>query len=348
MSHQGRSVQELWSSGVREVSTLQHAAMDEGGTLTFIEHLSPESRQEAIESGVIPEEQLDVLEGGGSLEDLLNNLLDGTDAGGPAESITETGARGVVGETTRDITATEQTQFLELINRISREYIDVPTAEELLNNFENAFAGFAANATEAGLDQGDVQAMLDPRSGFMQSMLQEYMGEIAQKAEAGEDIYDVVGVDGGEEFLGTRAGDVVSETIGRMSRTQAEEVLRQRGEQITNESVQRVIDEDFQQQQSSLAETTDLTVTETGETISGTTGETRLEETEEIYARPRVTPVFAFSPTEFFLTRFAPGTEGTPEEVRERFLGRMSTEIRTSAPGRRAGTGTTVAGARRT
>lgn len=344
MSHAGRSVQDLWDNGVREVSTLQHAALDEGGTLDFIEGLSPESRQEAIETGVVPSENLI------SADDLIDRIMSGRDDAdsGPAEEITESGARTTIGETIRDITGTESTEFLELVEQISREYIDVPTNEEILDNFETAFSGFAANASEAGLSQADIQTMLDPRSGFMQSMLQEYMGEIAQRAQAGEDLFEVVGVDGGEEFLGTRTGDVVSETIGRMSRTQAEEVLRERGEQVTNESVQRTIDEDFQQQQSSLSETTDQTTTQTEETTSGTTGQTRFEGTEEIFRRPRVTPTFAFSPTEFFLTRFAPGTEGTPEEVRERFLGQMATEIRASAPRQRPGGGSVAISARRT
>lgn len=364
MPHQGRSVQDLWGSGVREVSTLQHAALDEGGITDFIEGLSPESRQEAIDLIGGP------TGGDGGDNDFVNTLLDCLGSGktraecleesgisepsepsgpaGPAGSITQTGTGARTGETEIDSTRTTTTQSLELIKQISREYIDVPTAEEFLDNFETAFSGFAANAAEAGMSSADIDTLLDPRSGFMQSMLQEYMGNLAQRAQAGEDIFEVVGVGGQEERLGTRTGDITETAIGRMTRTEAEQILTERGEEITSESIQSTIDEDFQTRQETMATTTEETTTSTQEEITGETGTTRFEETEELFSRPRVTPVFRFSPTEFLLTRFASGTEGTPEEVKERFIGALTTQLRASSPRQVNRGGTVAIAARRT
>jgi hypothetical protein len=241
---------------------------------------------------------------GTDIESLIEGLLEDEDEGGRAEDISETGTRAIRGETERDITGTTTREFDELIRQISRVYIDVPTPEEFLDDFSNAFMGYAQDMVEAGMSQGDINLMLDPGTGFMQTMMSEYMGNLAQRAARGEDLFDIAGLEGAPELIGTRPGAVTVQEITRMTREQAEQVLRERGEQVTTESVQRTIDEDVQRQQSAITTTQDEVTTETRDETLTETGERRFEETEEIFRRPRVAPVFRFSPGEFLQERF--------------------------------------------
>jgi hypothetical protein len=235
------------------------------------------------------------------------------------------------------LTGTEKITSEEVISQINREYFEVETPEKFLDTFMNAFAGFALSASEAGLGGADLETMLDPGSGFMQSMLTEYIGRQAQIAASGENPYEVVGVGGGEEFLGERTGDVSKTEIKRMTRVEAEETLRRQGQTVTSENIQRTIDDDFQSQQSAL------TTTSTGETKTDTdTSSEQLStseftETEQIFSRNRLDQVFKFSPSDFLKGRF------NAEELDESAVGRIATEIRASAPRRRPIGGTQTA-----
>jgi hypothetical protein len=260
--------------------------------------------------------------------------------GGRAEFVSETGERVTRGETERDIVSTTTAQFDELIKQVSRVYVDVPTPEEFLDDFSNAFVGYAQDMVEAGMSQGDINLMLDPGTGFMQTMLNEYMGNLAQRAARGEDLFDIAGLEGAPELVGTRPGAVTEQEITRMTRTQAEQVLKERGEEVTNESVQSVIDDDFQQRQSAMTARMEETVVTTTEETLTETGERRFEETEEIFQRPRVTPIFKFSPGEFLQERFGDD------------LGQLSVQIRgrkgEAARIRQTAAGGPVVSARRT
>jgi hypothetical protein len=264
-------------------------------------------------------------EAGLDVEDLIKEWLEGEEeaaeeaAGdGRAEDIRTTGTRETRGEAEREITGTTTREFDEFIKQITRVYIDVPTPEEFLDDFGNALAGYAQDMVEAGMSQGDLNLMLDPTTGFMQTMLNEYTGNLAQRAAAGEDIFEVAGVGGEEQLLGTRTGEVTVQDITRMTRTRAEEVLRESGEQVTEESLQRIIDEDTQRQQETIRETTDqVTTTERDETVTET-GERRFEETEALISRPRLTPVYKFSPSDFLTERFGDDIGQLTAQIRGR------------------------------
>jgi hypothetical protein len=249
----------------------------------------------------------------------------------------------VTGETTRDITGETTTTQDEFIRQISRTYIDVPTAEEFLNNFENAYAGFLQGMRETGLSQTDITAALDPGSGIMDTFMDEYMGELAQRAARGEDIFEVVGLEGEPVLIGERPGEVTTTEITRMTTTEAERVLRESGQEVTQESVSQLITADEEEQRRrqeamTTTTTTDQTVRETEEETTRFAGERRFEETEQLFERPRVVPVFKFSPTEFLQERF-------PDP------GMLSTVVRARAGQRRAvatrGTTGVVAGVQR-
>ena len=222
----------------------------------------------------------------------------------------------------------------EITNQIQRVFFAVPTPEEFLNDFGNAFSGFVANAAEAGLGGSDLQQLQDPRSGFMQQMLSEFMGEISQRAAKGEEIFELAGLGGEPEKVGDRPGQRVETETERTTRLETEAATRGTTRTITT-PVDGV-------EGGAAGEEAGEPVTRTTTEAGGETGTTEteaerrsvFEETEEIFQRPNITPIFKFSPSNFLLQRFGGETaEGaTPEEKRDRFLGRLSTELRTSAP----------------
>lgn len=326
MPHNGRSVQEVWDSGERNINALQHAALDEGGTLDFINGLSPESRQEAIDT-VLGEASTsqglaECLGTGKSVAECmgLDEAAD-EDGDGPS-SVIETGTRTEDAEVTEDVTRDVSIETDELITRIEREYVDVPTPEKLLDDFFFTLQGFARDLSEAGMDAGDIGVMLDPSSGFLQRMLNEYMGEQSRIAQTGENPYETVGATGEPTFEGTRIGDVSETEITRMTRVEAEEELRRQGVTVTEESIQQTIDDDFATRQSELTTTSTLTQTGTETATTEETGTSRFETTEEIFSRPQADQVFKFTPTEFLAKRF-----GLGDEIDEAAIGRIATEI---------------------
>ncbi|KKN01205.1 hypothetical protein LCGC14_1130060 [marine sediment metagenome] len=244
------------------------------------------------------------------------------EAAGRAESTSLTGDVSISGTSqqtrtgTETVTSEETIRGMEFISQRKRVYIDVPTPEAFLDDFSNAFAGWGQDMLAAGMSPADLNILLDPGSGLMSGLLNEYMGNLAQRAARGEDLFDIAGLGGGEQFLGTRAGErsvtvtKAERKITRITRTQAEEILRQTDRDVTNENIQSVIDDDVQRQQESIATARDKT---TATATTGTTKEdiTRKEETtsvfaqtEELFRRPEVMPIFKFSPTDFLGERF--------------------------------------------
>ncbi|KKK56646.1 hypothetical protein LCGC14_3062440, partial [marine sediment metagenome] len=302
------------------------------------------------DSGFLPDMFTDPIDisrgGGGGIDDLIDAYFERetAEAAGRAEEVSRTGDVSRSGDTRQTRTGTERISTTERIRgtetirsdefifQRNRVYIDVPTPEEFLDDFSNAFAGFGQDMLAAGMSPADLNILLDPGSGLMSGLLNEYMGNLAQRAARGEDLFDIAGLGGGEQFLGTRAGrrtdttfgkktvSKAKQTITRMTRTQAEEVLRQTGREVTNENVKSVIDGDVQRQRESIATTQDQTTSATEDTTrteTGTTEEdiTRTEtgrsifvEQEELFRRSKVTPIFKFSPTDFLGERFGGDT----------------------------------------
>ncbi|KKN84469.1 hypothetical protein LCGC14_0289310 [marine sediment metagenome] len=321
MPHGGRSTQELFAAGVTDAGMLQHALFEEGQAT----------------SGEDMESLLDCISAGNSVDECMD-----ADAGDDGQATSSTGTRTEDSQVQEQLTGTEKITSEEVISQLNREYFEVETPEKFLDTFMNAFAGFALSASEAGLEGGDLATMLDPGSGFMQTMLTEYIGRQAQIAASGENPYESVGVGGGEEFLGERTGDVSRTDIRRMTRVEAEQQLRRDGKSVTTESIQSAIDEDFRSQQSALTTTsTEETKTET-DTSTEQISSSEFTETEQVFSRNRLDQVFKFSPTDFLKGRF------NAEELDESAVGRIATEIRASAPRRRpiGGTQTSISARR--
>ena len=106
----------------------------------------------------------------------LEELLERYFAEQSEDSAGRAGDSFISGATTQGITGRETIRSDESITQRTRVFLDIPTPEEFLDDFSNAFSGFAQRMVQGGLSGADLNTMLDPSSGFMQSMLGEYMG----------------------------------------------------------------------------------------------------------------------------------------------------------------------------
>lgn len=191
-----------------------------------------------------------------------------------------------------------------------REYLDIPTPEEFLDEFNVALATHTEQLVETGeLDRDTAQWIRDNPD----ILFDRYIAAMGERAATGEQIFKPVGVEGEPELLGERPGrrevrDV--ETVrGALTETarQAQQVAQVTAGGVT---VPRTT-------QRTTQEVTRLTERERlGATFA---------ETEEIYARPRLGYAYALSPTEW-LKEYAAGTEITYGAEREK--GRREEERR--------------------
>lgn len=228
------------------------------------------------------------------------------------------------------------TRVVDSLTKTTQQvFFNVPTAEQFLNEFEKSFAGFAANAAAAGLGAGDVQQMLNPQSGFMQQLFQQYLGEIAQRALDGEDPFVLQGQDGQTPVaIGERPGptttteeDRTTETTEETDTTVAEDTR----------STTRAEDEAQQRDQQS---TTREQTSSTGTEDSSFRGEEQI--TEELFQRDAIQPILRLTPTNFFLQAFGSDVTddlGEGKEGRDKFIGILATQIRAAAPRVRPGGG---------
>lgn len=241
----------------------------------------------------------------------------------------------------RDVSFTDQ---------ISRRFFDVPTEEAFLNQFENAFSGFAQQAQAAGLGGGDLATMLDPSTGFMQQMLNEYIGELATRAARGEDIYRIVGTEEdfkllrrepGSESLtrgrstevstGEERGTTESRSLGAGTTESGLDVEREAqravgsfGAGTTIGDIAAIAGQEPVTSRS-IAESEDIargTSIGRSTSTSETTRESRFKEIVEVMSRPELAAVFKTSPLDYLTKRFG--------KLDEKAIGRLSTEIRAS------------------
>ena len=337
MAHGGLTVEELFRQGRAVPGAVAHAQEEFGGggseadgidvtNMTPLEYLACLADSDCVE-------RMEEFE-----EDLLS---DSAAATAPEDTFTRTDR-----DTTTETDAITRTLVEDITQTQTQVFFSLPTAEQFLNDFENSFAGFAANAAAAGLGSGDVNQMLDPNSGFMRKLLTEYIGEIAQRALDGEDPLEFQGQDNQEGVpLGDRPGVTTITDTDRDTTVDSTQDTVSRTDE--SRSVQETSGDDPQsvQQDSVLDEHTADTVHSQSDT------DVHAEEhvTEELIQRDLIAPVNKFTPTDFFLNKFA--SEGAGEDeaaVTERFLGSLSTEIRTSAPRirPRGGTPTSVSARR--
>ncbi len=240
--------------------------------------------------------------------------------------------------------STTITDVDEVTDVARRVFFDIPTPEQFLDNFENAFAGFASSMKDAGLGDTDLRAMLDPSTGFIQSMFSEYMGKIAQRAQAGEELYELAGLTGETKQVGQREGQVIETETTRLTVTEAEEILRKSGQEITTSAVESIIKESGKV--SAAESKTTTAISEAQDAISKSTVKTTATAkeitTENLFSRPGVARVFKFSPTDFLIEKF------DAEEISDVSVGMLSTLIKANAPLRRRQTGAVAVSARRT
>jgi hypothetical protein len=265
-----------------------------------------------IEMGMSGEEQL--LE---SYQGILEGLL------------SQSGLQDIVENITRDIDttieeATRQTRTAEELLRATEEavsvrretrFVDIPTPEEFLDNFETAIVTQADTLRRTGaIDQATKDFMIN-NPGFFYA---DYLADLGRRAQAGEDIFRVVGLDQQPVKIGERVGEAVSEEI-----TSTLEAIRTGTltiEDVVERTIERLVGEAGTQQAdgetgTSVQNLTENITEQVNEIFRQFSAETSTEERvqrltsftiEEVLQRPNLTTVFAFTPLDFLTERFSP------------------------------------------
>ncbi len=172
-----------------------------------------------------------------------------------------------------------------------RRYVDVPTAKEFLNDFETGVNTYLADQRETGnLSQFD----LDLARDAMGSLLDDYLGELGQRAARGEDIFEVVGVSSEIQRLGERPGQSSQQTTTTKEKSS--------GSQSTSSASKSSSTSDGA---ASGSQASQGTTTSKTDTTTDSRDETNVEQTEQIFRRENLTSVFKLSPAQFLEGRFA-------------------------------------------
>ena len=205
-----------------------------------------------------------------NLDDIIAALVDER----LAETSQATAAASVSASTSTRTTTSTQSSITE---QISKRFFDVPTPEEFLNDFEVAYGGFLEKMRDSGLGSSQIALALDPATGLMDRLMAEYMGGLAERANAGEDIFGLVGTE--EDF------ELIRTEPGTESETKGETVTKATGETVTRADGE-VVSEGTQVD------------------VSKGTSESVFKEKTQVFARPKIAAVFKFSPTDFLEERF--------------------------------------------
>lgn len=266
--------------------------------------------------------------------DLLDKLREEEEAEAAAEeeAARNTSSRGTsvtTGSTQFDITGSRDVsrvgRFREESDTVRfssvRQFIDVPTPEQFLDDFETGFNTFLTDMVQnGGLSQFDAQLARSDMGLF----LDEYLGELGQRASRGEDIFRVVGVDGDQIFLGSRGGRVEEQvTVGterRRGGTTTEESSRESQQQTgtqtttgtqTEDGATRTTD-DTQRTQQGTQTNVRQTTREREDETTDIQRRDRLFEREDIFRRDEIAAIRKLSPAAFLSSRFAsPGAFAT-------------------------------------
>lgn len=168
----------------------------------------------------------------------------------------------------------------------------MPTPEKFLDNFEVAYGGFLETMRDSGLGSGDIGLALDPATGLMDRLLGEYMGGLAQRAEAGEDIFEIVGTEEDFELLRTEPG---TESITKEER---ESVSTSGSSGGSGSRTER------QTEDGEVVSTSTDKSSSTGKSTSKDTSLSTFKGVTEVLSRPEISAVFKFSPGDFLTERF--------------------------------------------
>jgi len=183
---------------------------------------------------------------------------------------------------------TRQAETVSVEKRTSREYLDIPTPEEFLDRFETGLATHVKAQVQAGkLSRGAGLWLLDNPD----VLYSDYMAELGARAAKGEQIFKPVGVGGAApEFLGTRPGAV--ETSQAELETKALEKAQQSATAVQAAGTG-----------GGGGGTTQRQTTTTTQTAEQQKELSQMEQTQQIFARPNLTAVYALSPLEFLQQR---------------------------------------------
>lgn len=201
--------------------------------------------------------------------------------------------------------ATTSTSTQSTLTR-QRQYVDVPTAAEFLDNFQNGYRG----ALQSLRDSGQLSSI-----GYDLALQQEgdildlYLGELSKRAAAGENIFKVVGATGEPQKEGERVGQIASQgTIGSEQSTQQESSTQSTAygggggmtpaDLAAQQAAGTATGGGATQTQTEQG-TTEKTAQSTDKSYQGTV--------EEIYSRPNLAVVHTLSPADFISQQFKPG-----------------------------------------
>ncbi len=219
-----------------------------------------------------------------------------------AAAIEEGAGAAPVSSTTRfNISSSEVGVFNEElstnIQRIIDTFIDIQTPEEFLDDFEVGYATYLGGLRTAGvLSQSDMGLAQREMGNFML----EYIGELGAMAVAGEDMFDVVGIEGDPEFIGSRVlPGVETKVEGEEQRTGT-----QKSDTKTAQTVSTDAGTGTQTSAGTEETKVDQKTTTASETVEG--GE------ERIFTRPKLGVVSKLSPLAFLESKFSsPGELAT-------------------------------------
>jgi hypothetical protein len=229
--------------------------------------------------------------------------------------------------TEQGITRTGSESFNRTTGTRVTRYVDKPTPEEFLDDFQNSITTFVQGMRQSG---GIDQATADFLQSNPRLLLDNYIADLGARAARGEDIFRVVGVNGENTYLGERAGEASVSEYSGMTRSQIfEQIASSQRDQITSQVRQEytgasgttALTADQEQQ---VTEEVDRRINEQtnrliGEQISQTGSQTELT-TEAVISRPHLTTVFNISPLSFLQNQY------TPESLRNLAAGRRGTE----------------------
>lgn len=239
-------------------------------------------------------------------------------------------------ETTEGINRTGTSEFHRTTGRRETRFIDVPTPEEFLNDFQNGSTTYLRGLLSEGVvDRETVDFLMDNPD----LLFDGYLADLGARAARGEDIFRVVGTENEIERLGERLGESFTEEYSGFTRDQIyeqivstqkdkimEEVRTQFSEQQTQtDSAGNALPFTTEQEQQIMEETNrrlnEITNRLVNEQIEQSGSMTQLT-VEEMIARPKLATVFKISPLSYLQSQY------TPQSLMNLAAGRRGTEQR--------------------
>ncbi len=227
-------------------------------------------------------------QGNAALQDIVRNIESTIE-----QTLTET----------IDVTTTGETQITERRDI----FIDIPTPQEVLDDFHRGVMTYAENLFNSGLIDSDTRRFLMTNPNILWG---PYEAAIGQLADAGENVYEAVGTDFELipiEQIGERIGpELLQEIRSTIERIETGDLtIEELTERVQTDLLTGTTDPDQQQE---IRETINEIFTQQGTTTTTEETVTNLLQltTERIFQRPNLGVVFKLSPLDFLRERFTP------------------------------------------